>query len=79
MVAEEARDEIIAMVIARLEPLGERDAGLGARSGEQIGPQLLFEERVTGAGIDEQLGQPRAVLDQRDRVIGAPGIALRPR
>ncbi len=60
------------MVIAGLEPLGERDARPGAGSLQQLGLELGIEEGIVGAGIDQQLGQAGAVLDQRDGVMGAP-------
>ena len=43
---------------------------------EQLGPQLLGEEIVGLALVDEHLRHARAVLDQRDRVVPAPGGAV---
>ena len=49
---------------------------VGAGSLEQLGPQLIFDERVGIADIDEDFGDARAVLDQRDGVVLAPGRAI---
>ena len=46
MIRHEGRDEIIAVVVARLHPERQRDAGRGAGRLEQLGPQLLGEESV---------------------------------
>ena len=43
---------------------------------EQFGPQFLFDERVRVADIDEDFVDARAILDQRDGVMLAPGRAV---
>ena len=76
MLGHERRDEIIAMVVSRLDAQRQRDAGLGACFFEQLGPQFLFDERVRGADIDEDFVDGRAVLDQRDGIVPAPRGAI---
>ena len=60
------------MVVARLTAQGEGDVRLLAGALQQLRAQLLGQERIGIAVIDQQFGKPRAVLDQRDRVVRAP-------
>src|SRR5688500_14708899 len=76
MVLDEGRDEIIAVVVAELHAEGEVDAGGAASVGEQLRAKLALEEIIGAALVDEDLRYPRAVLDQGDRVVGAPGRAI---
>src|SRR5262245_23961794 len=56
MIGHEGRDEIIAVVVARLPAEGQRNASIGAGALEQLRPQLALEERVGIADIDQQVG-----------------------
>ena len=76
MIGHERRDEIIAVVVPRLAPQRQRDAGRRACLLQQFGPQFLFDERVRLADIDEDFFDARTVLDQRDGVMLAPGCAV---
>ena len=78
MLGHEGRDEIIAVVVARAAAKGERDPGLGTGPFEQVGTKLALEERVGLAHIDQQLANPRARADQRDRVMRSPRRAIGP-
>ena len=69
MVGHERRDEMITVVVSRLDPEGQRYAGLGACSFEQFGPQFLFDERIRIADIDEKIRQTGAVFDERNRIM----------
>jgi len=71
MIGHERRDKIITVVVTRLTTERQRDAGLGARCFEQLGPQFLFDERVPIADVHEKRRKPRAVLN------GQAGIALK--
>jgi hypothetical protein len=53
------------MVVARLHPDRCRDPGLAAGHDQQPGLELFVEEIVGLALVYQQIGQPRAVLDQR--------------
>ena len=52
---------------------------LGAGLLQQFGAELFGEERVGVAMIDQKIGEPRAVLDQRHRVVRAPAARSSPR
>src|SRR6266581_2707346 len=69
MVGHEGRNEIITVVVARLPAQGQRDAGVGAGALEELWLELLLQEGIGVADVDQQLGQARAVLDQRDGVV----------
>src|SRR5882757_7088439 len=66
MIGHEGRDEVVAVVVAGLAPQGEGNVGLFACRFQQLGPKLLGEELVGIAVVHQQLGEPGAVLDQRD-------------
>src|SRR5690348_11902243 len=76
MLGHEGRYEIIAVVVAALTPQRQRNAGFVAGALEQLGTELLLEELVGGADIDQQVLHPSAVLDQCDGVMPAPGGAV---
>ena len=46
MVLDEAGDEEVGVVIARLPPQGQRDAGRGAGRLQQLGLQLVRQEAI---------------------------------
>src|SRR5580704_777282 len=75
VIRHEGRYEVVAVVIARLAAKQERDAGLRAGTLQQLRAQLLGEERIGIADIDEKIGKPRAVLDQCNGIVLAPGLA----
>ena len=74
MLADEGRDEEVAVVVALLAADGDRAAGLGDGGFDQFGLQLVFQEAVGQALVDQDIVEacPGAVLDQRAGVVGAP-------
>ena len=58
MIGHEGRDEIIAVVVARLAAQRQRDAGVAAGGLQQLRPKLLFQERVGLADVDQQFRRP---------------------
>ena len=60
------------MVVALLKPERQRDSDRRTCLLQKLRAQFLFDERVGRSDIDEQLGQPRPVLDERDGVVSAP-------
>ena len=46
VISHEGRDEIIAVIIARLHPQRQRDPGIGTGLFEQLRLQLLCEELI---------------------------------
>ena len=77
MIGHEGRDEIIAVVVAALAPQGEGDVGLLAGSLQQFRLELLGQELIGVAIVDQEVPEFRTVLDQGDRVVLAPGILVR--
>ena len=67
MIGHEAGDEIIAVVVARLNPQRQRDARRVARGAEQLGAELFVEERIGIADIDEQFARACAVRRRQPR------------
>src|SRR5262249_41691228 len=78
MVAHEGRNEVIAVVISRLASQRQRDIGLAAGGLQQFRLELLLEEIIGLADVDQEAGKLRAVLDQRHRVVAAPIVLVRP-
>src|SRR5689334_342202 len=76
MIVHEAGDEVVAVVVAGLAPQGEGYPRFLARGLQQLGPQLLGEERVGVAIVDQKFRESGAVLDQRDGVVLAPGVLV---
>jgi hypothetical protein len=76
LVGHEGRDEVVAVVVTLLHPQGQGDAGSAAGVGQQLRAELLGQEIVRLALVDQQVGQARAVLDQRDRVVTAPCLRV---
>src|SRR6185369_15616512 len=64
------------MVVTRLAAQGQCDPGVGAWCFEQVGPQLLFDERVCVSDVDEQFIYARTILDQRDGIVLPPCGAI---
>ena len=69
---------MIAVVVPRLHPQRQGDPRLVTRLGQQLGTQLLGQELVGIALIDQQVGQSRAVLDQGNGIRLSPGGAVLP-
>ncbi|PAV66445.1 hypothetical protein WR25_19838 [Diploscapter pachys] len=65
------------MVVPRLHPQRQVDPRLRARLRQQLRLQLLGKKLVRIALIDQQRRHPRAILDQRDRVMRAPARPVR--
>ena len=73
MVFEEAGDEKVAVVVAVAQAQVERVPLLGAGLPQQLRPELLLEEPVGGALIDQEMG--RAVRGTQQLT----GVPTRPR
>src|SRR5690606_5828366 len=78
VLGHEGRDEEVRVIVPFLHPDGRRDIGLAAGLVQQMRLQLRVEEIVGGALVDQQLGQPRALLDQRAGVVLPPGAHVFP-
>ena len=76
MIFHESGDEIIAVVVTAVLAQRQRNAGLRACALQQFGAKLFGEERIGIAAIDQQIGKPRAILDQRHRIVLAPASAI---
>src|ERR1700687_3009125 len=72
MILHEGGNEVVAVVVAAVETKDEGDFRLRTCLLEQFQAKLLHQERVGIAAIDEKIGKPGAVLDQRDGVMLAP-------
>ena len=72
MLGHEGRDEVVRVVVARLQADRGVDAGGLAGFGEAVGAELFDEELVGGALVDQQVIVARAILDQHDGVVFAP-------
>jgi hypothetical protein len=77
MIFHEGRDEVIAVVIAGLATQDQRDARMRTGVLQQFGAKLFGQEWIGIADIDQEIGKPRTILDQRDRVVPAPGRDIR--
>ncbi len=75
MVFHEGRYEVIAVVIAGLAAKDQRDAGLRASVLQKLRTELFGQELIGVAIINQEIGKARAILDQCDRVVAAPGCA----
>ena len=62
VIGQEARNEIITMVVARPQVEREGDARIRAGLAQQFGAQLRFEELVVRTLIDQQFGQAQETL-----------------
>lgn len=69
MLADEAGDEVVAVVVAVLHPQRERDAALCTGGLQALRKQLFGQEFVGGAVIDQRGRQRRAGLDQAGGVV----------
>src|SRR5215475_7737939 len=76
MIGHEGGDEIIAVIVAALTPQRKANAGLLACHMQQFGLELLGQELIGIAIVDQEFGKPRAVLDQRHGVVFAPGLPV---
>src|SRR4051795_1641600 len=56
----------------------ERLPGLAAGLLQKMGMELRLQELVRLALVDQDLGRPRASPDELGRIVGPPGIAIRP-
>ena len=75
VIFHEGRHEVIAVVVAGLATKGQRNTGLRAGVLQKLGTKLFGQELIGVAIIDQEIGKPRAILDQCDRVVLAPGCA----
>ena len=71
VVGHEGGDEVVAVVVAGLEPQRQRLARGGAGGLQPLGAELGGQEGVGLALVDQEVRRPRAVLDQGDRIVAA--------
>ena len=71
VVGHEGGDEVVAVVVAGLEPQRQRLARDGADGLQPLGAELGGQEGVGLALVDQEVRRPRAVLDQGDRIVAA--------
>ena len=75
VIFHECRYEVIAVVITNLATEHQWDAGLSASVLQKLGAQLPGQELVGVAIVNQEIRKARAILDQRDSVMLAPGCA----
>src|SRR5215204_3258260 len=78
MVGDEGLDEVVRVVITRLPTQLERLPGLTAGLLQKMRMELRLQELVRLALVDQDLRRPRASPDELGRIVGPPGIAIRP-
>ena len=76
MLSDEGRDEVVAVVVPRTEPEGQRVARRVARRAKDVGPKLRCQKFVGFAQVDEQRKAFRGRLDQLHRIPLGPGCGL---
>src|SRR5262249_1444123 len=77
MILDERADEIVTVVVTRLQPQPQRLAAGLAGLGEPFRMQRVVEETVGDALVDEDLaGETAALLDQRAGVVLLPRVAI---
>ena len=76
MIFHECRYEVITVVVAGLTAQQQRDFCLRAGALQQLGAKLLGQKLIGVADIDQQIGKPCAVLDERNSVVSAPGRTI---
>eukprot|EP01035_Chromulina_nebulosa_P035868 gene35867-48236_t len=72
MIGHEGRDEVIAVIVTRLHPQCQRDAGIVTGLPQQLRLELLCEELIGIALIDQDFRHARTIGNQRAGVISAP-------
>jgi len=72
MVFHEGGYEIIAVVVAGPAAKCQRDRSQCAGAFQQLGAELLGEKLVGISDIHQKVGEPCAILDQRNRVVASP-------
>ena len=82
VVVDEALDEVVAVVMARVAAQGEGLSHLGACSDQGLGLQLLLRQPGVGQSlIDQDAARVRRAglgRHQRTGVVGLPGLAAWP-
>ena len=76
MIRHECRDEVIAVVVAGLQPQLERDPGAVAGIAQKFGSELIGEKLIALPLIDENPGNAGACVDQGDGIVAIPGGAI---
>ena len=76
MISHESCNEVIAVIVAAAQVERQRNVRILAGIGQQLGLQLLFEELVAGALVNQQRIGTCAILDQSARVVFAPRGAV---
>src|SRR4029453_7370157 len=70
-------EAVVGVIVPRLHAQGQRHAARLARLGEQFRPQLLLEELVGIALVDQDVARPAAAGQQRTGIILAPRLLVR--
>ena len=73
MFANEAGDKMVAVIVALAQPQIQRQVAGGTGGGERFGMQLLDQEFIRRALINQQRWRRRTGFDQATRVVGPPG------
>jgi len=79
VIGHEGRDEVVAVVVARVPPQGERLRGARARRLEHLRPQLLGEKLVVEPLVDQDsagIGRRGLRRHELARVVGLPYLAI---
>mmetsp|Transcript_84851 Transcript_84851/g.252925 ORF Transcript_84851/g.252925 Transcript_84851/m.252925 type:complete len:572 (+) Transcript_84851:157-1872(+) len=77
VVLHEARDEIVRVVVSLLQPEGQGDALLLAGSLQRLWLQLVLQEAVGGALVNEEPhGWPAVLLEKLDSVVLLPSLLV---
>ncbi|KQM54459.1 hypothetical protein ASE69_18345 [Sphingomonas sp. Leaf208] len=64
------------MVVSLLHAQRQRDTGAFAAFKESLRLELRIKELVSRALIDQQIGDARAIIYQRDSVVTTPGFSV---
>ena len=72
MIFHEGRYEIVAVIVFGLAAKVQRDLSLRAGALQKFRAKLFAEELIGIAVVDQEIGEPSAILDECDGVVLAP-------
>ena len=78
MIGHECRDEIIAMIIARLHPDRRGLTGGGTSLRQEVRLELTFKEIIGFSLINQQIRQARPACDECAGIIVRPSLPIFP-